>query len=51
MTFDTRAVKAKEELRTARELVQVVSDQDDAISSEMNVLKEDLEKLQRRVDR
>lgn len=48
---ETRHVKAKDDHRTARELVQVVSDQADAISAERNHLKEDLKHVQNRIKR
>lgn len=47
--LETRAVKAKEEMKMERELVQVVSDQADAISSERNILKEYVEKFQKKI--
>lgn len=43
--FETRLVKVESKLKMTRELVQVVLDQVDAISSERNLLGEDPRKL------
>lgn len=47
----TRVVKADGELRSAQDLVQVMSDLSDAIISEWDMLREDLKKTQARVTR
>lgn len=47
----TRAVKAESELKTVHELVQVISDQDDAITSKSNMLQGDVKNFQKRVGR
>lgn len=48
---ETRAVKAEGEFRSAQDLVQVMSDQVEAICAERDQLREDLEVAQGRVSR
>lgn len=47
--LESIVVKAEQDLKTTRELVQVVSDQVDAISSERNFLKEDVGRLKKKI--
>lgn len=47
--LEARAVKAEQDLKTARELVQIMSDQAEVITSERNLLKEDVGYLWRKI--
>lgn len=42
---ETRAVKVESDLRSARELVQVMSDQEDAIISKRDTLRDEVKYL------